>query len=168
MNTFASVENATTVTQTTDILAPTDQADARMSHDMDAPTQTSTETARSLKSYLADAVSRTVLAGALFAMMAFAQGQMMLLMNPDSPDSENSSSVSVVNEREVTEQARVAELSAEFDCRTEGLGEGVVPARALVRFPDKFEGRTQVISFERAWAITEGSEPGNVVAFCAN
>lgn len=121
----------------------------------------------SVRGSVSTALGRTVAGGVLFALFAFAQGQMMLLMNPDNPVMGDSSPVvSAEDQREVVEQARVAELSAKFDCKVEGFGEGVVPARALVRFPDKFEGRTKVVTFERAWGIVEGSEAGTVVAFC--
>lgn len=127
----------------------------------------SAESDRGVRSYLGNAVARTVLVGVLFALFTVAQGQMMLLMNPANPAmGSGSSSVSVVDEAEVAEQERIAVLSEKFDCRVEGFGEGVYPARALVRFPDKFEGRTRVVSFDRAWGVVEGSEAGTVVAFC--
>jgi hypothetical protein len=49
-------------------------------------------------------------------------------------------------------------------CSTHGLGQGVVPAHAIVRDPGTDSVR--LTSFDEGWAVYQGKRPGTLVAVC--
>lgn len=51
---------------------------------------------------------------------------------------------------------------AEHECTTTGFGDSADPRSALIRH----QGRLQHVSFERAWSVFTGEQPGELVAVC--
>jgi hypothetical protein len=50
----------------------------------------------------------------------------------------------------------------EHDCRTTGFGDTASPVSALIRH----HGRLEHVSFERAWSVFTGEQPGELLAVC--
>lgn len=53
-------------------------------------------------------------------------------------------------------------LTARYECRADGFGGKIIPAHALVRV----NGQPKIVSFDLGWAMTQGQQPGQVIAFC--
>ena len=51
---------------------------------------------------------------------------------------------------------------AEHDCTTTGFGDRATPRSALIRH----QGRIEHVSFERAWSVFTGEQPGVLLAVC--
>ena len=50
----------------------------------------------------------------------------------------------------------------EHECTTTGFGERATPQSALIRH----NGRLEHVSFETAWSVFTGAEPGELLAVC--
>lgn len=50
----------------------------------------------------------------------------------------------------------------EYDCTTTGFGDTADPLSALIRV----EGRLQHVSFDYAWSVFTGEQPGELLAVC--
>jgi hypothetical protein len=50
----------------------------------------------------------------------------------------------------------------EHDCTTTGYGDSALPLSALIRL----DGRLLHVTFERAWSVFTGEEPGELLAVC--
>ena len=48
-------------------------------------------------------------------------------------------------------------------CSFTGFDQSVIPSKAIVRTP---EGATELVSFERGWAVFSGEVAGELVAVC--
>lgn len=48
-------------------------------------------------------------------------------------------------------------------CSFTGFDRTVIPSTAIVRNPD---GATEIVSFDRGWAVFNGEAPGELVAVC--
>ena len=51
---------------------------------------------------------------------------------------------------------------AEYECTTTGFGDAATPLSALIRL----EGRLQHVSFDHAWSVFTGEQPGELLAVC--
>jgi hypothetical protein len=51
---------------------------------------------------------------------------------------------------------------SEHDCTTTGFGDSATPRSALIRH----QGRLRHVTFERAWSVFTGEQPGELLAVC--
>lgn len=76
-----------------------------------------------------------------------------------------------VTERPPVDPARRIDMSAgpldsmmeENRCSVTGFDRDVVPSKAIIRTPD---GATELVSFDRGWAVFSGEVAGELVAVC--
>jgi hypothetical protein len=58
---------------------------------------------------------------------------------------------------------KVDALNRKYDCSLDGLADGVIPARTVVRV----DGEVRLATFDEGWAIHLGDVPGSLVSVCA-